>query len=95
MQSICKKAAKWNKATLILLWSQGRTTSADIGRDFCPLRLVWWALNWEIYTLYASAAGILLHINGKFTMGKLKSSLLSLSFALNPPSLSISRCRSR
>jgi hypothetical protein len=26
---------------------------------------------------YAGAAGILLHINGKFTMGKLKSSLLS------------------
>jgi hypothetical protein len=26
---------------------------------------------------YAGAAGMLLHINGKFTMGKLKSSLLS------------------
>ena len=26
----------------------------------------------EIYTLYAGAAGMLLHINGKFTMGKLK-----------------------
>jgi hypothetical protein len=32
---------------------------------------------WEIYTPYAGAAGRLLHINGKFTMGKLKSSLLS------------------
>jgi hypothetical protein len=31
----------------------------------------------EIYTPYAGASGILLHINGKFTMGKLKSSLLS------------------
>jgi hypothetical protein len=30
-----------------------------------------------IYTPYAGAAGLLLHINGKFTMGKLKSSLLS------------------
>ena len=35
-----------------------------------------------IYTIhvpvvYAGAAGMLLHINGKFTMGKLKSSLLS------------------
>ena len=30
-----------------------------------------------IYTPYAGAAGMLLHINGKFTMGKLKSSLLS------------------
>jgi hypothetical protein len=27
---------------------------------------------WEIYTPYAGAAGRLLHINGKFTMGKLK-----------------------
>jgi hypothetical protein len=34
-------------------------------------------INWEIYTPYADAAGILLHINGKFTMRKLKSSLLS------------------
>ena len=32
---------------------------------------------WEIYTPYAGAAGILQHIHGKFTMGKLKSSLLS------------------
>jgi hypothetical protein len=31
----------------------------------------------DIYTPYAGAAGILLHINGKFTMEKLKSSLLS------------------
>jgi len=29
------------------------------------------------YTPYAAAAGILLHTNGKFTIGKLKSSLLS------------------
>jgi hypothetical protein len=34
-------------------------------------------------------------MNGKFTMGKLKSSLLSYNFVLNRPSLSISRCRSR
>jgi hypothetical protein len=34
-------------------------------------------INWEIYTPYAGAAGMLLHINGKLTMGKLKSSLLS------------------
>ena len=31
----------------------------------------------HIYTIYAGAAGKLLHINGKFPMGKLKSSLLS------------------
>jgi hypothetical protein len=31
----------------------------------------------EIYTPYAGADGMLLHMNGKFTMGKLISSLLS------------------
>jgi hypothetical protein len=30
-----------------------------------------------MYTPYAGAAGMLLHINGKLAMGKLKSSLLS------------------
>jgi len=29
-------------------------------------------INLEIYTSYAGAAGMLLHINGKFTMGKFK-----------------------
>jgi hypothetical protein len=29
-----------------------------------------------LYTPYAGAAGMLLHINGNFTMGKLKSFLL-------------------
>jgi len=38
---------------------------------------------------------MLLHINGKFTMGKLESSLLSQIIVLNRPSLSISRCWSR
>ena len=32
-------------------------------------------INWKMYTPYADAAGMLL--NGKFTIGKLKSSLLS------------------
>ena len=51
---------------------------------------------WNIVsTHYAGAAGMLLHINGKFTMGKLKSSLYLKSFVLYRPSLSISRCRSR
>jgi hypothetical protein len=36
---------------------------------------------------------LLLHINGKFTMGTVKSSLLG--FFLIRPSLSVSRCRSR
>ena len=52
-------------------------------------------INWEIYTPYAGAAGMLLLRNGKFTIGKLKSSLLSLSFVFYLPSLSISRCNSR
>jgi hypothetical protein len=38
---------------------------------------LWNIVSTEIYTAYAGAAGMLLHINGKFTMGKLKSSLLS------------------
>ena len=37
---------------------------------------------------------MLLHINGKFTVGILKSSILSCSFVLNRPSLLISRCSS-
>jgi hypothetical protein len=32
---------------------------------------LWNIVSTEIYTRYAGAAGILLHINGKFTMGKL------------------------
>jgi hypothetical protein len=42
-----------------------------------------------IYSIYC-AVGMVLHINGKFTKGKLQSSHL-LSFALNRRSLSISR----
>ena len=37
---------------------------------------------------------MLIHINGKFTIGILKVSLLSYSFVLNRSSLSISRCMS-
>ena len=38
---------------------------------------------------------MLLHIDGKFTMGKLKSCLLSQCFALNRPSLSVFMCSLR
>ena len=31
-----------------------------------------YCINLEIYTPYAGAAGMLLHINGKFTMGKIE-----------------------
>ena len=40
----------------------------------------------RLYTPYSGAAGMWLHINGKFTMGKFKSSLLSYSIVLNRPS---------
>jgi hypothetical protein len=40
---------------------------------------------------YVGAAGILLHINRKFTMGKAKYS----HFIFNMPSVSIPKCRSR
>jgi hypothetical protein len=45
-KKVCKKGAtcKENKTTLISLLSRGRMTSADIGREFRPLLLVWWAL---------------------------------------------------
>ena len=49
----------------------------------------------ENITPYAGAAEIFPYVNGKFTMGILKSSLLSQSFVLNWSSLSITRCRSR
>ena len=38
---------------------------------------------------------MLLHINGKFTVGKLKSYCFIVESPFNRPSLSISRCRSR
>ena len=39
-------------------------------------------INEDIYSSYASAAGMLLHIDRTFTMGKLESSLLSQSLFL-------------
>jgi hypothetical protein len=38
-------------------------------------------INCEIYTPYTGAAGMFLHINGKFTIGKLKLFLLSQSIS--------------
>jgi len=45
--------------------------------------------------IHTGVAVILLYINGKFTMGKLKLSLLSYNFVIKQPSLSITGCRSR
>jgi hypothetical protein len=44
--------------------------------------------------IYPGTAGILPHIDihGKFTMGKLNSSLISYSFVFNWTSLSLSSC---
>jgi hypothetical protein len=51
---------------------------------------------WNIgSTAYACVAGMFYIINGKFTMGKLKSYPLSYIFVLNKPSLSNTLCRSR
>ena len=47
----------------------------------------------EMHTPYTGTVGMLLYINGKFTMGKLKSFVLSLTFVLNLYWLSISMCR--
>jgi len=38
---------------------------------------LWYIVSIERYTPYVGAAGMLLHMNGKFTMGKFKSSRLS------------------
>ena len=38
-----------------------------------------------MYTPYTGAAGILLHINGKFTVGKLKSSICRKVSLLTDP----------
>ena len=46
-------------------------------------------MNWKKYTPYAGAVGMLIHGNGKLIIGKQKSSLLSKSFVLKRPSLSI------
>jgi hypothetical protein len=53
-----------------------------------------YCINWEIYNSYAGATRMLLHTKGQFTMGKLKSSLLSWHLVLNRLSLAITRCRS-
>ena len=47
-------------------------------------------INSDIYTPYDEMP---IHINGKFTMGKLKSSSLSKRFVLKRPSVSIGRSR--
>lgn len=44
----------------------------------------------EMGTPYAGYAGILLMMQGKWTIGKMNSSCLSYSFVINLPPLSIS-----
>jgi hypothetical protein len=45
--------------------------------------MIWNIISNGRYTTYAALTGILLHINGKFTMGKSKSSPMSHSFLLD------------
>jgi hypothetical protein len=66
MQIICKKwgkSAKWKKATLISFWTRGRAISADIGWEFRPLRLVWWALRVISSASLVASVVLLLMIN--------------------------------
>jgi len=48
---------------------------------------VWNIRTTESYTPYVGAVGMVLHVNRKFTIGKLKSSLLSYNFVLNRSSV--------
>ena len=56
---------------------------------------VWNIVSTEIYILHMQMLLECCYIKMEFTIGKFKSSLLSYSFVLNSPSLSISRCRTR
>jgi hypothetical protein len=51
------------------------TTDTDRSASYLDFNLI--KIRSPHLSPYAGAAGMLLHINGKFTMGKLKSSLLS------------------
>jgi hypothetical protein len=57
----------------IYIYIAGRYWNIKL-KSFLALK---YQINWDIYTPYAGAAGMLLVMNEKFTMGKLKSSLLS------------------
>ena len=50
--------AKRNKSTFISLWSRVRAISANIGREFRPLRLAWWALMSTCWLLFQWASTI-------------------------------------
>jgi hypothetical protein len=50
--------------------------------------LAYW-ISWEMYTPYAGDDGMLLHIYGKFTMVKLKSSRLPYNWVVSFPSASM------
>ena len=91
------KANKDNFTTMnfwfgsFLLSSNPRSSERKSHQD---LQAPGYQINWEIYTPYEITAGMLLHINGKFTVN-FKSSLLSQCFLLNWPLLPNLRCISR
>ena len=52
----------------------GTLDQGNTGRCHKPCNIV---STWKGYTPYVGTAGMLLHINGKFIIGRLKSSVLS------------------
>jgi hypothetical protein len=66
---------KWNIS--VFLWHQVMVAAtlyqrnADMNYKLCDIRST------ERYISYTGATGMLLHINGKITMGNLNSSLMS------------------
>jgi hypothetical protein len=58
-------------------WNCFLVSNIPLSRTFWK-EVLRYRISWEIYTPYARTVGVLLHINGKFTMGKLKSFSFSL-----------------
>ena len=74
----------WNSS-----WNRFLMSNSLSGKSWYQIPSREFRINWEKYTSYAGAAGMLLHRNKKFTLGKLKASLLSKGFVFNRPTLSV------
>ena len=70
-------------------WNLGKYSFGKIQKTSHPQTLEY-QINWEIYTSYEGAAGMVLHINGNITMGKFNLS----HFAFKRSLMSVSWCRS-
>jgi hypothetical protein len=78
---ISRTCIKWSSAIFVgtigsVAVSLMAYHSLSIKFGYVPQALEY-RINWERYNQFAGGSGMLLHINGKFTMGKLKSFLLS------------------